>query len=162
MAKPWRHATIICTVLTVIAAIGALLALITGNVLWAIVFLLPAAGYQAYRTEGESTRWASWVLLVLLVATVTVTAFRIDYDLVQLIGEEETRVAGHTVPLGDVKTVMPALVAVCALILLTRTRGRYTRWLAGVIFVSAVVIVFATSPESVGELIEAGLGEAMR
>lgn len=153
MAKPWKAATLICTIITVVAAIGVILGLVTGNVLWPIILLFPAVAYQAYRTEGKSTRWASWVLVVLLVATGVLMIFGVEYDLRQLLGEEEAYVAGHVVPLGDVKTVMPAVMAICALILLLRTRGRYTRWLGAVIFVGSLFIVYAMDAEAIGALL---------
>jgi len=130
---------------------------VTGNVLWPLILLFPAVAYQAYRTEGESTRWASWVLVVLLIATLVLILWGVEYDLRQLLGQEEAYVAGHVVPLGDVKMVMPAVMGICALILLLRTRGRYTRWLAVVIFVASLFIVYSLDPEALGTLIEVAL-----
>lgn len=153
MAKPWKAATLICTIVTVIAAIGIIMGLVTGNVFWPVVLMFPAVAYQAYRTEGESTRWASWVLALLLVTTFALMIFGVEYDLRQLLGEEEAYVAGQVVPLGDVKTVMPAVMAICAVILLFRTRGRYTRWLAAVIFVTSLFIVYAMDPKTIGTLL---------
>lgn len=156
-AKPWKYATLISIVVTVIAVIGLVLAFITGKVLWGIVLLLPTVAYEAYRTAGETTRWASWAMLILLVATVVLVVFGINYDLRALLGQQQTTVAGQVIPLGDVKMVMPALMGVCALILLIRTRGRYTKWLALVIFVAAVVIVYQIDPVAMRELLRQGL-----
>lgn len=156
-AKPWKYATLISIVVTLIAVAGLILAFMTGKVLWGIVLLLPTVAYEAYRTGGETTRWASWAMLILLLGTVALVVFNINYDLRNLLGQQQTTVAGQTVPLGDVKMVMPALMGVCALILLIRTRGRFTRWLALVIFVAAVVIVYQIDPLAMQELLRQGL-----
>ena len=63
MAKPAKYATPIC-VASIIAIVAIIIGLVTSNALWIIILLLPAVAYEAYRTEGVSTRWASWLLLV--------------------------------------------------------------------------------------------------
>lgn len=151
MAKPTTYATPICIAVTILAAIGITLGLVSGHVLYPVIFLLPAAGYAVYRTEGVSTMWASWAMLVLLVSMIALVVFDITYDIRQLFGESTT-VGGRRVPLGDIKTVWPALMAACAVILFTRTRGRYTRWLAAVVAATSVFIVYTVSPEAVGDL----------
>jgi hypothetical protein len=148
-----RIPTIICIVVTVIAAAGLVLGYVTGNILWAVTMLLPATVYQVIRTEGVSTRWASWVMLILLVATIVLVIFNVNYDLQQLFGQEEAYVAGHVVPLGDVKMVLPTVMAICAAILLVRTRGRFTRWLGIVIFVSSALIIYLIAPETIQYLL---------
>lgn len=155
--KPWKYATLISIVVTVVAVIGLALGFMTGKVLWGIVLLLPTVVYEAYRTAGESTRWASWVMLILLLATVILVVLGINFDLRSLLGQQQATVAGQVVPLGDVKMVLPALMGVCALILLIRTRGRFTKWLALVIFVAAVVIVYQIDPLAMRELLRQGL-----
>lgn len=158
MAKPWKNAAPICAVLTIVAAVGILLGFLTHNLLWPLLLLLPIVGYEVYRTAGETTRWASWAMAVLLVAALILILFGVSYDLSLLFGEEEMQVAGYPVPLGDVKVVMPALMGVCALILVVRTRGRYTRWLGGVIFVASLAIIYMMSPESIVPLIREAIG----
>jgi hypothetical protein len=59
MARPTTYATPICIGLTVLAAIGIVIGLLTEEVTWPIASLVPTVGYEAYRTEGPSTRWAS-------------------------------------------------------------------------------------------------------
>ncbi len=157
MARPWKNAALICTVVTIAAGLGIVVGLLTGNLLWPLILLSPAVAYEAYRTAGESTRWASWMLVVLLAATIVLIVWGIDYDLRQLFGEEEAFVAGQVVPLGDIKMVMPAVMGICAVILLLRTRGRYTRWLAVVIFVAALFIVYTMDPEAIGTLVKVAM-----
>lgn len=153
VARPTKYATPICAAATVIAAIGLLVSLLTKQPLWAIILLIPAAAYEAYRTEGESTRWASWALLVLLVASVALIVFGVSFDLATFFGAEERYVGGQVVPLGDIKVVAPTLMGICAVILFTRTRGKYTRWLAAVIFIASAGIVYTISPEAVADLL---------
>jgi len=64
---------------------------------------------------------------MLLLAKVVLVVLEIHYDLRDLFGQEQTTVAGQVIPLGDVNMVMPALIRVCALILLIRTRGGFMR-----------------------------------
>ena len=67
MAKPTKYATLICAILSVLLLIGILLGIIL-KIAWILVlFLLPIVIYQVYRTEGKSTKWASWVMLVVVV-----------------------------------------------------------------------------------------------
>lgn len=159
MAKPTRYATPICAALTVLAAIGILLGIGTGNAIWTIAMLLPTVGYEAYRTEGESTKWASFALLGVFVAELFLIIFKIDVDLVSFLGETEKTVGGYTVPLGDIKVVGAALMGVCSLILFTRTRGVYTRWLAAVIIVSSLAVIYVLAPEAFPDVLRSGLDQ---
>ena len=129
MAKPHKHAGSICFVLTVLALLGAIVGIMRSSPLIAIVLLLPTAIYEVYRTEGESTKWASRLLLLLLVAEIVLIVGNISFNLADFLGSSEKLVAGYVVPLGDVKVVGPAVMVFLAVILFTRTRGRYTRWL---------------------------------
>jgi len=152
MPRPIRYATPICLVLTGLAALGIVLGFLTDEVMYPIGFLLPTVAYEAYRTEGPSTRWASWTMAALMVALVVVAAFGIEFDLRRLFAADSTSVGGQTVPLGDVQVVFPAAMALLAAMLWTRTRGIYTRWLAAVIFVTAAAIVYLTAPDSFGDV----------
>jgi hypothetical protein len=143
MAKPTTYATPICLVLTLLAIIGIVWGVINHNALIITIFLLPAVAYEAYRTEGESTRWASWVLLILIVAELVMIIFKINYDLATLANSNTAYVGGYFVPLGDVKIIAPGLMAILSLILFFRTNGKYTKWLSVIIFVSAFVIVYS-------------------
>ena len=59
----------------------------------------------------------------------------------------EKVVAGYIVPLGDIKIAGPIVMAILSIILFVRTRGRYTKWLAAVIFITCFAIVYAINPE---------------
>ncbi len=146
MAKPTKRAGTICAILGVVALVGIVLGLLRSNPLITVLLLIPTAVYEVYRTEGESTRWASWVLLLVLVAEVFLIALCIQFDLAGFLGEEQRYVAGYEVPIGDVKVVGPAIMAVLSLILIARTRGRYTKWLAAIILVTSFAIVYTIDP----------------
>jgi len=161
MAKPHKHAGSICFVLTVLALLGAIVGIMRSSPLIAIILLLPTAIYEAYRTEGESTKWASRLLLLLLAAETVLIVGNISFNLADFLGSSEKLVAGYVVPLGDVKVVGPAVMAILAVILFTRTRGRYTRWLAAIIFFSAFAILYALDPEIFGTLVRFGVEEGL-
>ncbi|HUG75222.1 MAG TPA: hypothetical protein VMM81_06055 [Acidimicrobiia bacterium] len=146
MARPTRYATRICLAVTVLAALGILLGIRTGEVIYPVVFLVPAVAYSVYRTEGASTTWASWLLAVLTVALIVVTIFSLSYDLSELFGTDRVDIVGEQVPLGDVSVVFPAAMGALGVVLFTRTRGVYTRWLAAVIFVGSAAVVWMTAP----------------
>jgi len=159
MAKPFKYATPICIGLTILAALGVALGIALWNPLPLLVLLLPAVAYEVYRTQGESTRWASWLLLVVVVIEIVLVVADVEFDLGAYLGEETHYVGGYEVPLGDVKVVGPAAIAVLAVILLIRTRGVYTRWLAVVIFLCAFAVVYALDPSYFGRLLQIGVEE---
>lgn len=154
MARPTRHATPICLVLTALAAIGIVLGFVTDEVMWPVVLLVPTVAYEAYRTEGASTRWASWTMAALMVALVVFVVFDIEYDLRQLLGSDVAYVGGEDIPLGDVKVVFPAAMAILSVVLWGRTRGIYTRWLAAIIFVATAAIVYLRAPAEIARLLD--------
>ena len=87
MAKPTKHATLICTIMTAVAIIGIVLGIVFLKPIIIVACLLPAVVYEVYRTEGESTRWASWVLLLVIILEIVLIAFNINFDLGQFFGE---------------------------------------------------------------------------
>ncbi len=160
MAKPYRHAALICLALTALAIIGVVLGFILWNPLPLLVLLLPTVAYEVYRTQGESTKWASWLLLIIVVAEVVLVIANVEFDLAGYLGQETQYVGGYEVPLGDLRVVAPAAVAVLAVILLLRTRGVYTKWLAVVIFLAAFAVVYTLDPSYFGRLLRVGVEEA--
>jgi len=147
MAKPTKYATLICTIISILALIGIVIGIWLSKPLIIVIFLIPAAAYEVYRTEGPSTVWASWILLIVLVLEIVLIVANINFDLASFFGESEKVVAGYTVPLGDIKIAGPIVMAILSIILFVRTRGRYTKWLAVVIFITCFAIVYAINPE---------------
>lgn len=162
MAKPTKYAPHLCTLFMVLAAVGILLGFLFQNPLITIILLLPAAVYEAYRTEGQSTKAASIILVIFLVAELILVLFDININLAHFLGSERQYIGGMWVPLGDLRIVGPSLVAVLAVILFTRTRGVYTRWLAVVIFVTSFAIVFLIDPEAFQVFFKEGIQQILR
>jgi len=161
MAKPTKYATLICAILSVLLAIGILLGIIL-EIPWIVVlFLLPVVIYQVYRTEGRSTKWASWVMLIVIILELIFVIFKIDFNVAEFLGSEGEYVAGYYVQFGDLKILFPTLMAALAIILFVRTRGKYTKWLAVLIFIGALAIVYAVDPAGLKELLGFGVKEAL-
>ena len=161
MAKPTKYATLICAILSVLLVIGILLSIILGKAWIIVLFLLPIVVYQVYRTEGKSTKWASWVMLVVVVLELILVIFSLNFNVAEFLGSEGEYVAGHYVQFGDLKVLFPALMAVLAIILFTRTRGKYTKWLAVLIFIGALAVVYTVNPAGFKEILGSGVEEAL-
>ncbi len=161
MAKPTKNAPMICTIMSVVALLGIIIGLIFDSPLIIVLGLAPSVVYEIYRTEGESTRWASWVMGGVLVLELILLIFNISFDLGGFLGSTSQEVAGYSVPLGDLRVVGPAVMAVCAIILIVRTRGKFTRWLAINILVSVLALTFVLDPNIFGELMRQGVQEGL-
>ena len=160
MAKPTKYATPICLVLTFAAAVGSIIGYINALPLAIIIMLLPTVIYEIYRTEGESTKISSWLMLFVLIAEAIFVKFKIGFDLGQYLGLSETYIAGSYVPLGDIKVLAPTLMAVLSAVLFVRTAGVYTKWLAVVIFIVSFVLVYVIAPTAFSDLIKAAVTQA--
>ncbi|HNT29862.1 MAG TPA: hypothetical protein PKL83_02825 [bacterium] len=154
MAKPTTHAPQICTAVSICAIIGIIAGLVNSNPLLIIMCLLPAAIYEAYRTEGKSTKAASYLLLAVVIIELLLVFFDIDFNLASYLGTSEKSIGGYLVPLGNIKIVGPTLMGILAVILFVRTRGIYTRWLAVTIFITALAIVYAVDPAAFQDLMK--------
>jgi len=148
---------LVCSILTAWAIGGILLGLALHSVLLMTCFLLPVVGYEIYRTKGESTKLASWGLLVVLVLEIIFIVFGISYDLGQYLDLEYVYVGGQYVPIGDIKILGPTLMSVLSLILLFRTAGPYTKWLSVIIIVVSLVLVNMMNPIIFKELLRSGI-----
>lgn len=162
MAKPTKYATIICVVLTLLAIVGIVMAFLKNNPLILVGFLLPTVIYEVYRTEGKSTKWASWALLVIFVLEIALIAFKINFDLAAFLEKTQTTVAGYTVPLGDVKIVGPTIVAILSVVLFIKTRGAYTKWLAVIIFLGSFSLIYLLNPDVFQILLKFGVEQGLQ
>lgn len=159
--KPTKYAPHICTGVTIIALVGIIVGLSTENALWPVGLLLPAAVYEAYRTGGKSTKASSILLVLILVLEMFLILFNVDFNLVEFLGTTEKSIAGYWVPLGDIKVVGPTAIAILSVILFTRTRGRFTRWLAVTIFVTSFAIVYTLDPNMFSDLFKYAINEGL-
>ncbi len=161
MARPTKYASLICTILSVVAVIGIIVGLAAKSPVVILIALTPSVGYEAYRTEGESTRWAAWAMVAVLVLEFILVIFHVGFDVAKLLGTSSEQVAGYNVPLGDIRIVGPALMAVLAIILIVRTRGVYTRWLAANIIVCVLALTYVLDPNVFQELLRQGVQEGI-
>jgi len=161
MAKPTKNATPICIILSIIAVIGIVIGLLTGYTIAMIIGLLPTAIYEIYRTEGKSTKASSILLLVILIAELVLIIFNINFNLAEYLGTTEKTIAGYLVPLGDVKIVGPTVMAVLSIILFVRTYGKYTKWLAVVIFITSFGIIYSIDPAIFKDLFQYAVEEGI-
>lgn len=162
MAKPYQNATPICIGLTILAVIGVVLGLIYSQPLIPVILLIPTAIYEVYRTEGRTTKAAAWGMLGLLIAELLFVTFGIDLDLAEFLGRSTTYIRGYRIPLGNLQVISPTLMAVLSIVLMTNTRGRYTRWLAAIIFFTAFAIVYTVDPTVFEELMKLAVDEGLR
>ncbi len=161
MAKPTKYAPAICISLSVLAVIGIIWGMAAENALISMIFLIPTVGYEVYRTEGVSTKLSSWLLLVLFIANLIIVIFDIHFDLGAFLGTSSKYFYGYNVPLGDLTIVFPAVTGVLSIVLFTRTRGVYTKWLSVIIFVTSLAIIHITDPEIFQSLLQLGVNRAL-
>jgi len=127
-----------------------------------IILLLPTAIYEVIRTEGKSTKAASIILLVVLVMEIFLLIFNIDFNIAEFLGAEGQWVGGYWLPLGELTTVGPMLMAVLAIILFTRTWGVYTRWLAAIIFFTSFAIIYSLDPAAFQQMLAMAVQQGSR
>ncbi len=161
MAKPTTYAALICGILSVILAVGVIAGLIKSNPLIIIFALLPTVIYEAYRTEGVSTRWASWSMLVIIILELITVFFNINFDLAQYLGTSGKYIGGYYVPLGNLKIIFPSVMAVLSIILFIRTAGVYTRWLAVLIFIGSFATIYTIDAAIFGQLMKLGVNQGL-
>ncbi len=152
MAKSTKLAPALCIIFSVLALAGIIVGIIKHSPLVTISSLMPTIIYEVYRTEGVSTRAASWGLLVLFIIEIILIAANINFDLSAILGIKEKYIGGYRVPLGDVKTMGPAIMAILSIVLFIRTNGIYTKWLSVVIIITSVVIIYQLDPAAVTQL----------
>lgn len=162
MAKPTKYAPHLCTLFMIIAFIGIVLGFVFSQPLITIILLVPTAIYEAYRTEGRSTKTASIVLLIVLLAQIVLVLFNISINLAEFFGADRQLIGGYWVPLGDLRILGPTIIAVLSVILYTRTRGIYTRWLAAIIFVTSFAIIYLVDPVGFQDFLSFALREIFR
>jgi len=161
MAKPTKYATPICLGLSIISVIGILVSLFYYSPLIAILFLIPTVAYEIYRTEGVSTKTSSVIIAFVLFFELILIIFNIDIDIAEFLGQKSRYIAGYEVPMGTLTVIGPTVMAILSVILFIRTRGRYTKWLAVIIFITSFVIIYELNPESFKELFKYGIQELL-
>jgi hypothetical protein len=162
MAKSYKNANKICLILTIVAGLGILIALVQSSALLAIISLLPATVYEVYRTEGESTKLASWGMLGTMVGELVFILFNIDINVADFLQQSQGTVGGYTIPFGNLQVLAPTLLAVLSVVLITKTWGKFTKWLAIVNLVGAFAIIYILDPNIFSELLRLAVQEGMQ
>ncbi len=162
MAKAYKKAGKICTILSVIAGIGIIIGLAQSSALIVIITLLPAAVYEVYRTEGKTTKAASWGMVGTLIGELVLILFNIDINIAEFLQQSQGTIAGYTVPFGNLQVLAPTLLGILSVILITKTWGKYTTWLAVINLVGAFSLIYILDPNIFSELIRLAVQEGMR
>lgn len=126
-----------------------------------MIFLLPTVIYEVYRTEGKSTKYASWGLLIVFVAEIVLIIFNVKFDLIKFFEVDTKYFQGYEIPLGDIKVIGPIVMAILSLLLMKQTRGKYTIWLAVVIIITSLFIIYTLDPASFSKFIKIGIEQLM-
>ncbi|MDD4179558.1 MAG: hypothetical protein PHH14_05865 [Candidatus Margulisbacteria bacterium] len=161
MAKSTTNATPICLGLSILLLIGIIIGLVKLSPLVIIIFLLPTVIYEVYRTEGESTKMASWGLLGVILAEIVAVIFNLNFNLASFLGTSGRYIGGYYLPLGEIKMIFPGLMAILAIILFTRTNGFYTRWLAVLIFIGSLATVYTLDAAIFQQFLKLGINQGL-
>lgn len=161
MPKPTKHATLICTVLSFLAFIGIIIGLFKASPLIITLFLLPAVVYEVYRTEGKSTKASSVILLIVFILEIILLTFNFNFNLAKFLGKSSTYIASYNIPLGDIKVLGSALMAVLSVILFIHTNGPYTKWLSLIIFITSFAIIYSVDPVSFANFLRMAVQNVM-
>ncbi|MFA6255985.1 MAG: hypothetical protein WC606_02265 [Candidatus Absconditabacterales bacterium] len=161
MAKPTKNATLICVLLSILAIVGILLGRKVDSILITMFLLLPTVIYEIYRTEGKSTKYASWGLLVVFVAEIILIVCKVQYNLVQFFQADTKYIQGYEIPLGDIKIAGPILMAILSLLLIGKTRGKYTIWLSIIIIITSLFVIYILNPDSFSKFVHIAIDQLM-
>ena len=155
MAKSYTYAVWICAAASVIAGAGIVAGIMRTNALIPILCLLPAAVYEAWRTEGRFTRLASWGMLVILIAQAALLISKISINLSSYAAKAGIALPDTLKALCNLNVIFPAVVIACSVYLFRRTAGVYTKWLSVIILLASASILYILVPESLKMIVEA-------
>lgn len=157
MAQSTEHAALICLICTILALAGIAGGYYFHKPVITVLALLPAVIYEVYRTEGVSTIWASWGMLAVLIAE----AFLIIGNFNINISKYAAKYA-PALPAIDIKLGGPVIMAYFSYILIRRTAGIYTKWLAIVILIGCAGLFYVLDPSIFTKLGGSGIQEHLK
>ena len=160
MPKPTKYAALICIVLTVLAIIGIVIGIIKSLAVVTMILLLPAIVYEIYRTEGRITKWASWALLGIFALEVILIITNINIDITKYLNLSGS-ITSSGLPMGDLRFWGPTIMIAISGLLFYRTRGIYTKWLAAIIFITSIAVIYILDPALFGKLLGSGMQKGM-
>lgn len=147
MARSTEHAALICTICTILTIAGIAAGWYWHKPVIAIIGLLPAVIYEVYRTEGVSTIWASWGMLAILIAEAVLIIGKINIDIAKYASKYIPNF-----PSVDVSLVGPVIMAYFSYVLIRRTAGIYTKWLAAVILIGCIGLFLVLDPAIISKI----------
>ncbi len=140
--KDTKTAVIICYVISAITILTIIIGLITRNPYWVIAGIIPAAFYEAWRTEGFYTKTASAAIAILVILEILALMGKIQFNISQLFDNSYAYIAGQVIPLGDIRYVFPIIAVILSIMLVRRTYGKYTKWLSILLIASSIILLF--------------------
>ena len=144
MAKSTKNAVLICSILTAVAVLASILGIIKSIPIAVALGMLPVAAYEVYRTEGITTKIASIGIFIILVIEVVIIAKGMKLDSIEALTQLK-----KTIPFLEISMIAPVLTAFLSFTLFRRTYGIYTRWLAAVILLTSIALLYSVNPSVV-------------
>jgi len=162
MAKPYQNATTICVIFSVIALIGIIWGIKAENALIPMLALLPTIGYEVYRTEGKSTKMASWGLLIVFLVEVFLIITKSQLNWWDYIGGESGALGEYLLPFESVTVIAPVIMGILASALFKNTRGIYTKWLSVIIIITAFATIYIIEPTLIKSFVDSEVREEIQ
>ncbi len=156
MAQSTKYATLICVIMTILLVVLSFIAYKINKPLLIPLIMIPIAAYEVYRTEGVSTKWASWGVLagIIIEAILVVGGIKINISkIISLVYPLDANI--------DLSAAIPVLIALCAIMLVKKTAGIYTKWLAVLIIAGAAVLFYLIDPSMFGSILSSGVKEGI-
>lgn len=144
----------ICLICSVVTLITIILGLIYKNPFIIIIGFLPAAIYEAIRTEGFYTKSGSIAIMILVVLEIFAIRGVLKFNLANFFQSSEIYFAGYFLPLGELSLVFPVLAAIISLVLFIRTYGIYTKWLSILLLLSSIALAYVVNKDILFDLIK--------
>ena len=144
---------LVCLILTIFTLTTILAGFFWHNPFIIILGILPAALYEAIRTEGYSTRAGSIAIFILVILEIFAIKGIIKINLAQMLGREQIYLASNWLPLGDIVFVFPTIAAIISFMLLVRTYGIYTKWLSVLLLASSICLLYMVNKNILMDLI---------
>ncbi|MGB4269995.1 MAG: hypothetical protein WBK20_12565 [Spirochaetota bacterium] len=151
MAKEYRHAPVICGIITLVAVAGIIAGIWKTMPIIVAFSIIPAIIYEIYRTEGVFTKIASWLALIVTIIALYVIHKNVMIDIIPFITKFIS--VPLTVKLVPAGLIAPVVLVILAVYLFRRTAGIYTRWLAVVILVTSIVLFYTLDPQLIKNLL---------
>jgi len=144
----------ICVGISIFTIITLILGLLFKNPYFLIAGIVPAAIYEAWRTEGYYTKGSSIAIAILVVLEILAILEIIKINLAQILGQDQAYYGGYIFPLGDIKFVFPIVAVILSILLIYRTYGKYTKWLAVLLLITSVALLYLVNKGALLELIK--------